>query len=111
MHIFKYSPRRGTKAAEMDRQVERKVKEERSQQLMMLSDKNQKEYNDTYIGQEVEILCEEEKNGYYQGHTSNYILGWIKSKENLENKNIKARCIYGDIDHIVLEKQKNVTKM
>ena len=51
----------------------------------------------------MEILWEEEKNGYYQGHTKNYILAFIKSKENLENKMIKAKCIDSDIDHILLK--------
>ena len=105
MHIFKYSPRKGTKAAEMKEQIDGKIKEERSQQLIKLSDKNQKEYNHAYIGQEMEVLWEEEKNGYYQGHTKNYILAWIKSKENLENKMTKAKCIKGEINHIVLEKE------
>ena len=104
MHIFKYSPRKGTKAAEMSGQIDGKEKEERSQKLIELSNKNQKKYNDIYIGKEVEILCEEEKNGYYQGHTKNYILATIKSNENLENKILKARCTDSYIDHILVEK-------
>lgn len=108
MHVFQYSPRKGTKAAEMKEQIEGKVKEERSQQLIELSNQNQKEYNHTYIGQEVEVLWEEEKNGYYQGHTKNYILAWIKSEENLENKIIKAKCIEGEIDHILLEERRKI---
>lgn len=103
MHIFKYSPRKGTKAAQMIGQVDGKIKEDRSQKLIELSNKNQKEYNNNYIGKEVEILWEEEKNGYYQGHTKNYILALMESKENLENKIVKARCISSDINHILLE--------
>ena len=103
MHIFKYSPRKGTKAAKMEGQIDGKIKEERSQKLIELSNTNQKEFNKQYIGKEIEILFEEEKNSYYQGHTKNYILGIIKSKENLENKIIKAKCIDAKIDHILLE--------
>lgn len=103
MHIFKYSPRKGTKAAQMTGQIDGKIKEERSQRLIELSDENQREYNKTYIGKEVEILCEEEKNGYYQGHTKNYILAWVKNQENLENRTIKARCISSDSNHILVE--------
>lgn len=103
MHIFKYSPRKGTKAAQMREQIDGKIKEERSRRLIELSNKNQKEYNETYAGKEVEVLWEEEKNGFYQGHTKNYILALAKSKENLENKLIKAKCIETDIDHILLE--------
>ncbi len=103
MHIFKYSPRKGTKAAQMVGQIDGKVKEERSQKLIELSNKNEIEYNKAYIGKEVEVLFEEEKNGYYQGHTKNYILAEAKSKENLENRIIKAKCIDAVTDHILLE--------
>lgn len=104
MHIFKYSPRKGTKAAEMKMQIDGKIKEERSQKLIGLSNRNEKEYNQSYVGKEVEILCEEEKNGYYQGHTKNYILACLKSEKNLENQMIKARCTKAENDHILVEK-------
>lgn len=103
MHIFKYSPRKGTKAEQMKGQIDGKLKEERSQKLIELSDQNEKEYHEAYIGKEVEVLWEEEKNGYYQGHTKNYILAKIKSEEKLENKIIKASCVKGLNDHILLE--------
>lgn len=103
MHIFKYSARKGTKAAQMSGQIDGTIKEKRSRRLIELSNKNQEEYNERYVGKEVEVLFEEEKNGFYQGHTKNYILAWGKSKENLENKLIKAKCIETDIDHILLE--------
>lgn len=103
MHIFKYSPRKGTKAAQMTGQVDGRIKEERSQKLIELSNKNEKEYHEKYVGKEVEVLFEEEKKGYYQGHTKNYILAFVKSKENLENKIIKAKCIDNEVDHILLE--------
>ncbi len=112
MHIFKYSPRHGTKAAQMKRQINSETKDKRSQKLIKLSNKNQKEYHEKYIGKEVEVLFEEEKNGYYQGHTKNYILSIIKSDENLENKMLKAKCIKAENDHILLEMSKcnkNVT--
>lgn len=103
MHIFKYSPRKGTKAARMGAQIEGKIKEKRSQKLFELSNKNGKEYHDKIVGKEVEVLFEEEKNGYYQGHTKNYILAMMKSKQNIENKLIKAKCIKAKEDSIMLE--------
>ena len=111
IHVFKYSPRKGTKAAQMSGQIDGKVKEERSQKLIELSNQNEKEYNKQYIEKEVEPLFEEKKNGYYQGHTKNYILALAKSKENLENIIKKAKCIEADKDHILVEIQKNVTKL
>ncbi len=103
MHVFKYSPRKGTKAAQMKGQIDGKVKEERSQRLIELSNNNQEVYHKKYVGKEVEILWEEEKNGFYQGHTKNYILACVKSKENLENQIISSKCISYDVEHIVVE--------
>ena len=100
MHVFKYSPRKGTKAAQMKGQIDGKIKEERSKKLIALSNQYQKEYHEKYVGKEVEILLEEEKNGYYQGHTKNYILALVKSQKNLENKMIRGKCIEASMDSI-----------
>ena len=86
MHVFKYSPRKGTIAAKNKNQIDGNIKEERSKKLIELSDKNEKEYNESYIGKKVEVLFEEEKQGIYQGHTKNYILVKCKSTKNIENK-------------------------
>ena len=103
MHVFKYSPRKGTKAAEMSGQVDGNIKEERSQRLIELSDKNEKGYNKSYIGKEVEVLFEEEKNGYYQGHTKNYILALCKTNKDLENQIIKLKCTDIEENNIIVE--------
>ena len=94
MHIFKYSPRRGTKAESMKNQISGDIKEIRSKKLLELSDKNENEYLDTYMGKEVEVLFEEKDGDYYKGHTSNYIMVKYKTQENLENK-IKKVIITG----------------
>ena len=80
MHIFKYSQRKGTKAAEMPEQISPEEKEKRSKELIELSDKNEEEYNKKYIGKTVEVLWEEEKQGTYKGHTKNYVLVESNSK-------------------------------
>ena len=80
MHIFKYSQRKGTKAAEMPEQISPEEKEKRSKKLIELSDKNEEEYNKKYIGKTVEVLWEEEKQGTYKGHTKNYVLVESNSK-------------------------------
>ena len=85
MHIFKYSKREGTKAAVMPNQIDGKIKEERSQRLIELSNQNQRKYNEQYIGKEVEVLFEEREGKYFKGHTSNYMLVKYKTDENLEN--------------------------
>ncbi len=85
MHVFKYSPRSGTVAAKMPNQIDGNVKEERSNKLIELSDKNEKEYNQQYIGKEVEVLLEEREGEYLKGHTTNYMVVKMKTNENLEN--------------------------
>ncbi len=85
MHIFKYSQRKGTKAAVMPNQVDGSIKELRSKKLIELSDENEEKYNSKYIGKTVEVLLEEKDGDFYKGHTKNYIEVWVKG-ENLENK-------------------------
>ena len=107
MHIFKYSPRKGTKAAQMKQQIDGAKKEERSHKLIELSDENEKSYNKKYVGKTVEVLFEEKKDNYYKGHTKNYLLAYL-SEENvkdikIENQIIKVRCIEGTKEHILVK--------
>ena len=89
MHVFQYSPRKGTRAAVMPRQIDGNIKEKRSKKLIRLSNENEKYYHDKLIGTTVEVLFEDKEidNGvtYYKGHTQNYILIKYKTDENLEN--------------------------
>lgn len=101
MHVFKYSPRKGTKAAVMENQIDGSKKEERSKKLIELSNKNQHEYNEKYVGQEVEVLFEEKKDGIYKGHTKNYILVHCLTDENLENKIVKIKCKKAEKEYII----------
>ncbi len=84
MHIFKYSQRKGTKAAIMPNQIDGSIKEKRSKILIELSDKNEQMYNSKYVGKVIEVLFEEKDGEYYKGHTKNYIEVW-STGENLEN--------------------------
>ena len=100
MHVFQYSPRKGTRAAVMPNQIDGNIKEARSKKLIELSNENQKMYNKQLVGKEVEILFEDREieNGitYFRGHTQNYILVKYKTDENLENtlKNVKILELY-----------------
>ena len=86
MHIFKYSPKKGTVAIKMKNQVDGKIKEERSKRLIELSNENQNKYNESYIGKTVKVLFEECKNGYFKGHTANYIMVNVKGNLTDESK-------------------------
>ena len=102
MHIFKYSQRKGTKAAIMPNQVSGEIKEKRSRKLIELSNKNELETNKKYIGQEVEVLFEEEKEGIYKGHTANYMLVYCEDKQkDISNKIQMVKCEKAFNDHIL----------
>lgn len=72
-HIFKYSPREGTKAALMPDQVTPEVKSQRSDVLLALSKENMKAHQNEVIGKPLEVLFETSDEEYYYGHTKNYI--------------------------------------
>ena len=93
-HIFKYSRRQGTKAAEMKDQVPEPVKTERSNQLIALGKVNKKAFEDRLIGQTVEVLMEEEiqrdSETWQIGHTREYVKVGRKTEENLTNQLINV---------------------
>ena len=105
MHIFKYSPRKGTSAAKMKNQVSSIIKEERSKKLIQLSNKCQKKFNEKYLNQVVEVLFEEKKQGLYRGHTQNYVLVIYKDNSNKEfaNKLMNVKCIESKEEYIIAE--------
>lgn len=84
-HIFKYSERRGTKAAEMKDQVSGDKKEERSKILLNLSDEIEEKYLNEYVGKEVKVLFEEKDGEYYKGHTANYLMLKVKTEKDVSN--------------------------
>ncbi len=100
MHVFPYSPREGTRAAIMENQVDNKLKEHRSKELIEMSNQNQKKYNEQYVGEEVEVLFEENEDGYYKGHTQNYILVKYKTTDNLENKLKYVKVLESFIEYV-----------
>ena len=93
MHIFKYSPRKGTVAANMPNQIDGNQKEKRSNLLIELSNKNEENYQKQYIGKQIEVLFEEKEGEYLKGHTKNYMVAKLKTEENLENTIKKVEVI------------------
>lgn len=77
MHVFKYSPRQGTKAAKMPNQVEEAVKAKRSKELIIIGEKNKRLFLESILEQRVEVLIEEtitlEEKEYWVGHTKEYL--------------------------------------
>ena len=103
MHVFPYSPRKGTIAAKMPNQISGETKNIRSKKLIELSDKNQKEYNEKIIGKNFEVLFEEPRDEYIKGHTQNFILVKCKTNENFENQIKKVKIIKAEIEDVIGE--------
>ena len=97
IHVFKYSKRNYTRAAKMEGQVSGENKKKRSNELLNLSKKLNKEYLDKYIGKKVKVLFENYIDGYLFGYTPNYIKVKVKGDMSL--------CgVTQDVDVIQLEK-------
>lgn len=94
MHIFKYSRRAGTRAADMPDQVPEGTKSVRSDILLALEKQQSLEYRGRFLGTEEEILLEEpiEIDGikYMMGHTRQYVKGAVPYEEGLKNKAVKG---------------------
>ncbi|MDU6249136.1 MAG: radical SAM protein, partial [Paeniclostridium sordellii] len=92
MHIFKYSPRKGTPAATMENQIDPQIKQLRSDKLIALNKKNFTEFASKFIGEEFEVLFEQniEKNKF-EGLTPNYIRVVVESNEDIHGKILKTK--------------------
>ena len=73
IHVFPYSERKGTKAMELPDHIEPSVKKERARRLLLVSKELECSYYASFVGSEVTVLVEEEKDGKSYGHTDNYL--------------------------------------
>ena len=73
IHVFPYSERKGTKAMELPDHIEPSVKKERARRLLLVSQELECSYYASFVGSEVTVLVEEEKDGKSYGHTDNYL--------------------------------------
>ena len=92
IHVFKYSPRKGTPAAAFENQISPQEKEKRSRLMLDLSDSLESQYFQNYIGKEMEVLYEQEMHGkkeYIEGLTKNYMRVMSKGGNELKG-NIKS---------------------
>lgn len=82
-HVFKYSKRKYTRAAKMDGQVDGNTKKERSNIILKLSKKLNKEFLEKYVNNKVNVLFENYTDGTLTGYTPNYIKVKVKGENNL----------------------------
>ena len=97
MHIFPYSRRPGTPADKMAGQHNNDTKEARSRQAIQVAEQMRKAYLEELVGTVTEVLFEEPEEGYFTGHTPNYVKVYIRG-ENLHNAvlPIKITALFRD---------------
>ena len=86
MHIFPYSRRTGTPAAKLPGQVLNAVKEERAHRAAQIARTMQDAYLDSWVGETVPVLFEEERDGLWRGHTTRYCEVTVQSAQPLHNQ-------------------------
>jgi len=85
IHVFPYSPRTGTPAADMPQQISKAIKDDRGKAMRDLAARLQQQFLLTQVGQTTQVLFETEATpGVWQGHTSNYCTVQVQGA-NLEN--------------------------
>ena len=97
MHIFPYSRRPGTPADKMPGQHNNATKEARSKAAIALAEEMSREYRESLLGTNLEVLFEEQDGEYFTGHAPNYVKVYAKG-ENLHNevRNVTVTAVYQD---------------
>ena len=86
-HIFMYSPRPGTRAAQMPGQVSSACKERRSAEMIAVTDKTRRKFLQSQVGRLEQVLFETDiSNGMYHGYTCNYTPVEVPSLEDIRGQ-------------------------
>ncbi len=103
LHVFSYSERPGTQALKIDHPVDPKVKHERSQKLLDISEKKLHAFYDAHVGSEACVLFEHtRKAGMMHGFTENYIKAEMPYDSSLANETRRVRLTGWNKDHTAL---------
>ena len=103
MHIFPFSLRPGTKAANMPEQIDKSVKRERARKAAKAASQSADRFKRAQTGKTVRVLFEQEKNGYSIGHSSNYLEIAVKDKAEKNSlhyvriTNLRNNLLLGEI--------------
>ena len=91
LHVFPFSKRDGTKAASLKDQINGKIKKERVHKLLSLSKSLKEKHIKERINTIHQVIPEQKKDGYLQGHTRDYILVRFKSSLDLIGKEVNIK--------------------
>lgn len=101
LHVFPFSRRSGTRAADMPGQNTNAVKKNRASDVMSLAQKLRYDYSLSFIGKTVNVLFETEKSGIWTGHSEHYLEAVLASSENLRAKTLSVE-VYGSDNGVLL---------
>ena len=101
LHVFSFSPRQGTPAAAMPDQVDARIKDERSRRLIALGKELALKFHSRYLGRNLEVLVEEEREGGdLAGYSSNYIRVRFSGPDALMNRVLPVRVTAATPDYV-----------
>lgn len=104
IHVFKYSVREGTKAAEMSDQIDDSIKSIRSKILIDLANSISNYFMKQFIGKDMSILVEtQNKENIFEGYTRNYLKVLLKNDINIKNEIVNAHIINVRNDYLIGE--------
>lgn len=105
LHVFPYSKRSGTVAADMNNQVDERIKKERVKILLNLSKELELDYMNKFIGKKIDFLPETYKDGYLLGHSGNYLSIKVREDDDkLLNKIITVKVKNIQYPYCICEK-------
>jgi threonylcarbamoyladenosine tRNA methylthiotransferase MtaB len=94
IHVFPFSPRPGTAAADMPGQIGARLKKERSVKMLALAKESTRVFLLRFMGGTMEVLWEQQSdNGVWSGYTPNYIRVYARSDQYLTNVLTAARLV------------------
>ncbi len=98
VHVFPFSLRPGTQAADMNGQINAMIKKQRSQLMITLAEQSAKKFKKKFLGEMRYVLWEKEINGVWSGLTANYIRVYAKNDRDLANKmtRVELEKLYKD---------------
>ena len=86
IHVFPYSDRTGTVSSQMENKIDQSIKKERVRKLIALSNELEKGYYYSFVGKKEKVIIENYSNGYFIGHTSNYLKLKLKGVYEIKNE-------------------------
>src|SRR5699024_158558 len=106
IHVFKYSPRKGTPASKYKDQIHGDVKQNRSERLIELSEEEMIKFHSRFIGKTMDVLYEEEVTNYedyLSGYTDNYIRVATRTNASIKGKLLPVKIQGRKNDYLIGE--------